>query len=514
METTTVAFAPKTLSGIDVVDDIWGGLYRGGSYLTYGRAASGRGLLTLMFTQTGTLLEEPCLFIAPDRPKDLMIQAASIGFDLHQAYESGLVRLMRIPPLFNLQNIGDEGVAKALRDLVSIIRQHRPSRVVINDFTPFVLFRSFDRLRSEFVHMLEQIDSLDTTLLLGIAEPGSQRSEEVIEFMKNQMTGALHLELTSEDPSSTSRRLTMVPHIGHIRHETVENWDLESLIESGAKLAASIQMLPARQTPRPVSEPVAQQAAPELGYEVADMMTEPRYDEPVLTDAPPAAPEIDLADNAAPVIEQPLVQPPAPLAYEEPTYEAPAYEAPAYEEPSYEAPTYEAPAYEASAFDEPTYEAPAYEAPVMDEVPMPEPEPEPEISYTDRAGFSTLLQQHFVQREVADTPFLLLAMRMDRGDGRGSRPFDFEFILDLVHEALREQDAMLADMEQERLVVLLGNSRPEEAQAFFSRLKNRLRQDAPQQADHLLHSVSAIVVPDGKPFQNAEEFLTYALDEG
>jgi circadian clock protein KaiC len=65
---TTVAYAPKILSGVDVIDEAWGGLYRGGSYLVYGRAATGRGLLTMMFVQTGSMLEERCLFISPDRP--------------------------------------------------------------------------------------------------------------------------------------------------------------------------------------------------------------------------------------------------------------------------------------------------------------------------------------------------------------------------------------------------------------------------------------------------------------
>jgi hypothetical protein len=123
------------------------------------------------------------------------------------------------------------------------------------------------------------------------------------------------------------------------------------------------------------------------------------------------------------------------------------------------------------------------------------------------------LQQHFLRRDVNGTPFLLIAMRMDRSQERSARPFDFEFILDLVSEVLRDQDDMFVDLDRERLIVLLADSRPEAAQRFFAQLKNRLREEAPQQADHLLHSVSAIVVPDGRPFQNAEEFLTYALDE-
>ena len=102
---------------------------------------------------------------------------------------------------------------------------------------------------------------------------------------------------------------------------------------------------------------------------------------------------------------------------------------------------------------------------------------------------------------------------MDRSGSKSARPFDFDFLMDLVREELRAQDDMLANADVERMVIYLGDSRAEEAQSFFARLKDRLRAESPVQADHLLHSVSAIVVPDGRPFQNAGEFLTYALDE-
>lgn len=444
--TPVTTFAPKILSGIDVIDKEWGGLYRGGSYLVYGRAASGRGLLTLMFLQTGALLGESCLLISPERPKDLMIQAASIGFDLQKAHREGAVRMMRIPPLFTLQSVGDDTVAQALHDLVSIIRRHQPKRLVVNDFTPFVLFRSFDRLRAEVIRMLEQIDPLDTTMMLAVAEPASRRSEEVVDFMKSQLTASIHLEMVPNGDLSTKRRLTLIPHIGHLKRKVVENWDLESLVASSEALASSLRMLPAQETPeRETPEPAAPEPEPEQPASPVSRATDIVEHLDIFVTPPPSAQE--------------ATPPPAPAT------------------------------------------------------PEPEPEPESPQTLTDRAAFRDLLQRHFLQRDLNDTPFLLLAMRMDRTNQKTVRPFEFEFILDLVSESLREQDAMLADMEQERLVVLLANSRPEEAQNFFSQLKNRLRQDTPQQADHLLHSVSAIVVPDGRPFQTAEEFLSYALDE-
>lgn len=409
-------------SGIDPIDREWGGLYRGGAYLVFGRAASGRGLLNLRYVMTGAERSERCLFIASDRPKDLMIQAASIGFDLKRAQKSGSVRMMRIPPMLNLQSMGDDAVAKALWDLVALVRREKPDRIVINDFMPFVMFRSFDRFRMEFVRMLEQFDSLESTAILALPEPANQQSRRVIEFMAGQMTGAMHIETTDDDPGSTERKLTLIPHVGQIKRQTVSSWDLADLIKAADEVS------------------IAGETTLEFG---------------AYTGLP----------QAEPVPEAPSPETPAPAA------------------PS-------------------RFSAGGVRGDEGNEQ-----------RYSDRDAFRRRLERHFSTREEGARPFLLLAMRMDRSGDKASRPFDFEFIIDLVADTLRPHDDMLIGAADERLVVLLADSRPEEAQGFFARLKNRLRVDAPDQADHLLHAVSAIVVPDGRPFQSADEFLSYALDE-
>lgn len=726
MDSNGISFAPKMHSGIDLVDKYWGGMYRGGSYLIFGRASSGRGLLTLVHTKVGVLHEETCLFLSPSRPKDLMIQAASVGFNLRHAYETGAVKLLRIPPMLNLSEKGDDGVEKALKDLVKLIRQHQPVRLIIDDFTPFMQFRSFDRLRAAFIDMLEQIDSLETTLLIAVAEPANQQSRKIVEFISKQMTGSVHIEVAEEDDAaSTNRRISLLPNIGHVRSKVVEYWDLATILVPEKELEPSNRMLPA-----PKEEAIKDKGRmlppPKPQRERAPML--PPKPEPVHAPEPPkpvAQPQMNHRPlgrpaqapapaprrvgggglriggspqrNAQPmgganrfggairlgrasnqggmrlggapreIVRQPQAMPmrPAPAAprpYHQappaqhvavpqpqamPAYVAQHVQAPGHPEamppvvaqpevapapmpspnglgvppmppslqtpmppqvalppqapsrdvalppsnlveapmpPSYQvkAPAV-APSVQGSGLAvPPMVQAPgsitAPPAPVpppsmrhmpatppaqppsmslrMRQVPpaptpnaggmppmaVPEgplsaavamqpvaPPPVPASSgtpvsmpsqgpasttHTDRDGFRMRLQQHFHRRDISGTPFLAIAMRMDRSDGRTARPFDFEFILDLITGALRGQDDVFVDLERERLIVLLAESRPEEAQHFFTRLKNKLREEAPQQADHLLHSVSAIVVPDGRPFQNAEEFLTYALDEG
>ena len=572
-----VNFAPKHLSGIDVIDNAWGGLYRGGSYLVYGRAASGRGLLTLMFARTGAALGEPTLFISPDRQKDLMIQAASIGFNLREAYDSGIVRLVRVPPLMNLQNMGDDGVSRALWDLVTLIRQHRPTRLIMNDFMPFVAFRSYDRFRNEFIQFLEQIDSLETTTMLVMPEPANQQSSRVIEFMASQMTGSIRIELGDDSPSTTKRRISLIPHIGHIKRQVVDYWDLEDLVvtskapvqepapaprqeepifRSASEVSPQAGFGASQPVPAPSHQPASPQAqdegyiftptsmqGPGAGFGVgfnAPQPHAPRPQEhmyrpnpsveqafsgqepgPVSHQTPPSPPaRYDAAPAPAPPSSpapQPPTfhaEPPAPQAYQPgpgaygmppaspppPTFEPSPAHPPQPVTPSMQTP---APASPPSASPWPT-EPPATEF-------MSSSNPF-EADYSDRETFRRKLDMAFSDRETMHQPFLLLALRMDRSSQQ-VRPFDFDFLMDLVRAELGTADDMLAVTDIERMVVLLGNSRAEEAQSFFARLKDRLRKESPQQADHLLHSVSAIVVPDGRPFKTASEFLSYALDQ-
>jgi len=131
--------------------------------------------------------------------------------------------------------------------------------------------------------------------------------------------------------------------------------------------------------------------------------------------------------------------------------------------------------------------------------------------FSEREAFQPKLQNVFNRRSGSDESFLLLALKMDQGrqlDGS----VDFDFLTDLVRAELGPADDMLAIAEAERLVVVLEKRRADDAQAFFAGLKDRLSIVSPHHAGSLLQSVSAIVVPDGHPFDGASEFLDYALE--
>ena len=134
----------------------------------------------------------------------------------------------------------------------------------------------------------------------------------------------------------------------------------------------------------------------------------------------------------------------------------------------------------------------------------------PAIDHEDRDAFGLRLQQHYHQYAVNDTPFLLIAMR---GDGEAARGLDFSLLYECVLKLLTDQNDWLVDIENRRLIVLLPLSLSHEAQRFFARLRIRLLDTVPNQAETYLYAISAITIANGTPFQTAEEFLTVALEE-
>ena len=89
-------------SGIPLVDQAWGGFYRGGSYLLVGARKSGKTILALQYAMECAMRNEVCLYFTSVRPKDLLINAASIDFDLQHYMNENLVIVVKVTPPANI----------------------------------------------------------------------------------------------------------------------------------------------------------------------------------------------------------------------------------------------------------------------------------------------------------------------------------------------------------------------------------------------------------------------------
>lgn len=464
-------FAPKITSGVDIIDRTWGGLFKGGSYLVYGRVSNGRGLLALAFEQAGVALGERSMYVSNAREKDLLIQSTAIGFNVPVARTAQLFKHVRTR---DLAPNNPESASERIRHLTEIILDFNPARLVINDLVSLVSVGkelTLGEFRDQFIKLLEQIEAIDTTAIFTLPDPGNGSARKLAEFIMSRCTGAIHVG--ARDSESDGYKLTLLPQIGHVTRRGTVSWPLHDVVsqfenveKSYRKLveqrAASNQQVVApaqndvERLPAQVSNVAPTAPVESVGVGHTELATTET------TDVVEATTIEDLADGLG--IEDSY---PTDLTLEE---------------------------------------AQSRTSARGDDVRVARTR-----NFKDRSVFAATLDRSFANHQEIGENFLLVAMRVDPSR-EPIRPFDFEFLSTVVLETLREQDEAFVDLKNERLVLLFPKSNADDSQDFFARVRARLRRDAPQQATHLLNLVSAIVVPNGNPFSNAERFMSYVLD--
>ena len=139
-------------SGISLIDSSWGGFYQGGTYLLIGSRKSGRTLLALKHAMESVNRKEVCLYFTSKKPKDLIIQAASIGFDIQDYMDKNLIIVIRVSPPSENDEITDpdHSLLDYLNNIVTIADQYQAANLIFDDLTPFIGFRNVNLLQESF----------------------------------------------------------------------------------------------------------------------------------------------------------------------------------------------------------------------------------------------------------------------------------------------------------------------------------------------------------------------------
>jgi KaiC/GvpD/RAD55 family RecA-like ATPase len=216
------------LSGIPLVDKFWGGFYRGGTYFLIGRHKSGKTLLGIQYAIECIKRKEVCLYFTTMRPKDLMIHAASIDFDLQQSMDQNFIIVVRVtPPSKDQSEKSDEYLLEYLTDIASLVKQYNPSKIVFDELTPFVEFKNLNLLRTAFMQTMETIQELNSTSLFVIGEPAAAQSKSIVDILTSESTGAVYLEKEEDAPKLKSGTITIIPNVGHIEGKFSSSYYLE-----------------------------------------------------------------------------------------------------------------------------------------------------------------------------------------------------------------------------------------------------------------------------------------------
>ncbi len=218
-------------SGIPLVDFAWGGFYRGGTYLLMGPHKSGRTILSLQFAMECAKANETCLFFTSVRPKDLLINAASIDFDLQHYMNNNTIIVVRVTPPTNIEQAEnpDSYLVDYIKDISNVVNQYQPSKVVFDEVTPFVGFRNLALLKDAFLRTIENIEDHGVTSLFVIGEPATPGSQKIADTLLSVSTGLITLKKSDEFVSKNQPgQMTITPLVGHAEGKFSSKYFIEA----------------------------------------------------------------------------------------------------------------------------------------------------------------------------------------------------------------------------------------------------------------------------------------------
>ncbi|NOX19273.1 MAG: hypothetical protein GXO87_13450 [Chlorobi bacterium] len=220
-------------SGFQFIDKNWGGIYRGGSYLIVGPRKSGRTLLGLKFASESAKSGEVCLYFTNMRPKDLMIQAASLNFDIQEYMNQNLIIVVRVAPPNDVydQPNADFMLIDYFKDILTVVDQYNPNRIVFDELTPYIGFRNPNILRDTFLDTLEVIEERDITSLFIVGEPATQKAEILVNTVADYVTAKIKLKKSSTKFENQFHGGTIFisPNVGHTEGEFTFQYRIEPL---------------------------------------------------------------------------------------------------------------------------------------------------------------------------------------------------------------------------------------------------------------------------------------------
>lgn len=201
-------------TGISLVDKAWGGFYLGASYCLIGPHKSGKSMLGLHFARECARQKQVCLYFTTRKPKDLLIQAATIDFDIQAFISQNLIIIIKIstPVIPDDLNFHDEHLAQQWADIMQVVQQQKPDKVVFDDFSPFIAFFDNDILTEVFKTSMEIIENKLITSLFIFSDPANSVSENLVNTVVNESNGVVYME---SEENSNQGEITITPIIGH-----------------------------------------------------------------------------------------------------------------------------------------------------------------------------------------------------------------------------------------------------------------------------------------------------------
>lgn len=205
-------------TGLQIIDNNWGGIYKTGSYLIIGPKKSGKTILSLQLAKYYLSNNYSCIYFTSLRTKDLMITASTINLDLqHYVSQNKITVIKATPPndIYEKEN-PDQELSDYFKDIYQLVQQYTPDIIIFDELTPFVGFTNLSNLENSYVDLIEALETLGTTNFFVIGEPATQYAKDIVNTIFNSSSGKIVLQKTIDSLSSNySGKCSIIPNIGH-----------------------------------------------------------------------------------------------------------------------------------------------------------------------------------------------------------------------------------------------------------------------------------------------------------
>ena len=151
--------AEKVSTGIPSLDKLFAGegYTRGSTVLVSGTAGTGKTSLAAAFAQNSCANNERCLYLSyEESPGQLTQNMRSIGFDLEQWSNKGLLKIVSTRPAFF-------GLETHLLDLYKLLAEFQPRSVVIDPITSLIGQAETAEIQSMLTRMIDALKSRGIT---------------------------------------------------------------------------------------------------------------------------------------------------------------------------------------------------------------------------------------------------------------------------------------------------------------------------------------------------------------
>ncbi|GEM_PF-1669726 len=249
-------------SGIDLITQNLGLLYRRGIYVFSGEEGTGKTTFLLRFLLKGLQEGETCLLVTSTDAKDVVINAASIGVDI----ASYVVEMKLI--IYEFDGSAVFSAEHFLEEIASVVEQNKITRFALDPFiTANIDKDEIQPFAAKFPGLLKSIEKLDVVSFIAVELPLSQELFTIKKKLEDTALGVFFLKNTSPQRTLVVKKLLGQPAfinrellfsvlgtegIKEIKKEVRVNYPKHKL---GSTPAEPFKYTPAQVQQTPVPEP-------------------------------------------------------------------------------------------------------------------------------------------------------------------------------------------------------------------------------------------------------------------